>query len=184
MTNHATTSGHTYTKDLLRHGHVPSPDVERAEEQHRNPTQSSLVSRHSMLIIYKSSLAVFSILVPILAVALAVLTFVPLFIKIAQLGPKWASVLEKFQFAKDMLRNWGPAGLLIVSIFREHSNALDRGNLRTFVGLLTVFILLMSASIVLEAVGRSSYAIMMTDLSYILLLLTTFFYFEWVLRHS
>lgn len=157
-------------------------DVEREDEQHPNSTQSSLVSRHSMQIIYKSSLAVFSILVPILAIALAVLTFIPLFIETAQLGPEWESVLTKYQFTKDLLRNWGPAGLLIVSIFHEHSNALDRGNLKAFVGLLTVFLVLNGCSIVLEAIGRSSYAIMAVDLSDILLLLTTFFYFEWVLR--
>jgi hypothetical protein len=37
-----------------------------------------------------------------------------------------------------MLQNWRPAGLLIVSIFREHRNALDQSNLRTFMGLLIV----------------------------------------------
>jgi hypothetical protein len=134
------------------------------------------------MLIYKSSLAVFSILVPVLAIALVVLTFIPLFIETAQLGPEWESVLTKYQFTKDMLQNWGTAGLLIVSIFRENSNALDHGNLKTFMGLLTVFIILNGCSIVLEVIGRSSYAIMALDLSDVLLLLTTFFYFERFLR--
>ena len=53
----------------------------------------------------------------------------------------------------------GLEALLIVSIFREHRNALHQSNLKTFMGLLIVFIVLVGSSIVLEATGRSSYAI-------------------------
>jgi len=63
-----------------------------------------------MIIIYQSSLVVFSILVPILAIALAVLSFIPFFIQIAKLRPKWESLISKCEFAKDVLRNCGLAG--------------------------------------------------------------------------
>lgn len=134
--------------------------------------------------LYHSSLAIFSILVPSLAVALGALTFVSLLIETTNFGSKYAPLLTKLQFAKDMIRNWGPAGLLIVSIFHEHTNALDWSKLRWFSGLLTIFMLLIVVSIGLEATGYTPYADMTADISDISLLLTTFFYFEWVLKRN
>lgn len=92
------------------------------------------------------------------------------------------SVTAYLEFAHKAIRNLGPLLLVVVGIIHERSKDIDRVNMRLFVGMIVLFVLTLAAAIVLASFTWLIWAHLGLDLGNVWFLLTTLFYFQFVLK--